>query len=324
MPNDFSLLAQVAANESLGTPLEVLKRTRTLEHKSTYVDPDAYFAVHDLHWMCESEAVYDAVMLSGLPPGSVVLQGARDLAARERLNMGSAVHEMLRTKEFLGAEPHRLLGKWACRSCAAIYGTDVEPVAVPETCVVEGCDDHWAATAPMYTDRFEYRELEVRSHYLGIVGHPDGLWVLNTGELAVLELKTCRDETFLNARPWAPAYRDGPDPAHVLQGSVYAYALGLSVVYILYKNISALGEASYAQHRVDLDPALISAIKAKLDRIREGIRTQNANGTKRACPHRDFWRAKGTKDKPDGTPGRPPCPHFEKCFNRDLDALLED
>lgn len=321
---DFTLLAEVASHETLGTPLEVLLRSRTIETKSAYTDPDAYFAVHDLHWMCESEAVYDAIMLSEQPDGSVIVQGSRDLATLERLNMGSAVHELLRTKEFLGAEPHRLLGIWACRGCAAIYGTNSAPIPVPNACVVEGCDAHWAATAPMYTDRFEYREIEVKNRVLGIVGHPDALWMLDTGEIAVLEMKTCRDETFLNARPWAPAYQNAPDPAHVLQGNVYAYALGLHVVYILYKNINGLGETSYAQHRVYLDLDLIAGLKAKLDRIREGIRSGSAKGAKRACPNRDFWRGKGTRDKPDGTPGRPPCPHYEKCFDRDLAALLEE
>lgn len=167
---------------------------------------------------------------------------------------GHALHSWFQNKYF---GPDRVLwGTWRCRGC----GRRVRGL-MPKKCRRCG--------APRSV--FKYLEPLVREPHLDLVGHCDGILLVD-GEKRVLELKTINPKGFEQVAKYGAAV-----PAHIYQVNIYMHLLKMDVCNVLYINKA---DSRLVEFEVPYDKRVWDDCEAKLGSLLRYKRMMEKNAGK--------------------------------------------
>ena len=252
--------------------------------------------------MCEREEVFKKLLPRAWAPVSPEL--------RDIFEVGHAIHH--RWQNYKLGPAGILEGWWVCRTC----GFKIEGFMPSDIC--PSCEslrrcgscrarmqdgiyvqNHYCKKCK--SESWEYEEYALEHRELGIVGHCDGV-VLVEGTRYIWEFKTINENGFLNRIPLYPLKE------HVAQVQVYMWLKGLkhAIIHYLNKNTSKQKEF-HIEYNDLVRKDVVRKIKL-ITRHQEG-NTLPDNGV---CTTRYGTRAKR-------------CPWVRECFNLKLfNAAMEE
>lgn len=254
---------------SLGSLKKIIRTQYKSDKPKSPLTADGWLRASAFAHLCPREEVlaarHSVVRADILSPDSMLT-----------LLHGTSLHWGLQNR--LLPELGLLVGKWLCLQCAKEYGGTL-PLAEnliyrPDACPACGGVE------------FQYQELMLHSDEVHRVnGHPDGFLILpGLPGMGVFEAKSI-------GQNGAPAARQAPQVAHVIQVHIYMWLTGFRWAKILYWDKTAPGVSALIEHHVDRDEETIERIKRMALSVWEGIR----NGTlpDRICASPDCNRALG-------------------------------
>ncbi len=210
------------------------------EEESPPMKPGDFLRASGFWGMCAREEI-----LCGIH--DIMRKGKTGYKTQMLFNMGHAIHDILREPIY-----DLLMGKWYCKWCHAMHGSDKSPILMPMKCGKCGKSEHLI-----------YEEIYLRDETLKVHGHPDGIIAFGS-DRSLLEIKTTNEHSYTSLS------FSGPNRNYLRQCNIYMYLLKLDKTYLVYENRN---DGDIREFVLKFDERFIDEVKEMSDAIQIGLKT---------------------------------------------------